>query len=337
MASFTKRLLALSLSVFLAGCTASQSRTPLPVAISPAPAEINPVVDSLVLPALSPTDYHTGPRDVLEITLFNIPEENGLVPRTGEVRVNQEGMISLPLLGEIPVVGLTVSALEQKLGKRYEEYMYNPQVRVIVKEYNSQRVLIAGSVRNPGQFKLSSSMTLVDVLALAGGVSPDVGGQVHLYRQGPEGRQSYILDLHAVIENVGAANLPVQDGDVINIPKAGAFFVDGAVGRPGSYPLSQPYTLTQALVVAGGVEQTPAKYDGITIFRPQGYGQFEKIAVDLNGIRTGETADLLVQANDVILVPTSMTKQIVNRFLGILSIGVSAPVGGAGIFGGAGR
>jgi polysaccharide export outer membrane protein len=52
--------------------------------------------------------------------------------------------------------------------------------------------------------------------------------------------------------NPGVVNMRGQAGDMINVPQAGMFFVDGAVGRPGSYPLSRPYTLTQALVVAGG-------------------------------------------------------------------------------------
>jgi polysaccharide export outer membrane protein len=71
-------------------------------------------------------------------------------------------------------------------------------------------------------------------------------------------------------------NMPVQAGDLINVPQAGTFFVDGAVGSPGSYALNRPYTLTRALAVAGGVTRTLASYNGISILSPPGWPRSRK-------------------------------------------------------------
>ena len=259
------RVLTLTIGAFLgAGCaTATASPVVLPPSAptSPAITEINNALTAAALqtPAASP-DYRLGPEDLLQITLFNIPAgEVGVTPRTTEARVSQEGMISLPLLGDVAVAGLTTSALEQLLRGRYDQYLHNPQVGVQVKEYRSQLVTVTGAVRNPVVYQLTGPKTLIDVLAMAGGINERAGSQVHLYRQGPEGRQSYVVDLLALASNPALVNMPVQAGDVINVQQAGMFFVDGAVGSPGSYALTRPYTLTQALAVAGGVNRELAR------------------------------------------------------------------------------
>ena len=79
-------------------------------------------------------------------------------------------------------------------------------------------------------------------------------------------------------------NLPVQAGDVINVPQAGMFFVDGAIGKPGSYPLGRNYTLTQALATAGGVDPELADYSAISIYRRNGPTKVEVIPVNYEGI-----------------------------------------------------
>src|SRR5262249_17386767 len=76
-------------------------------------------------------DYRIGPEDLLEITLFNVPATQGLerevTPRTLTVRVTHQGQISLPVVGEIPVKGATVSDLEKRIRDAYDKYIYNPQ------------------------------------------------------------------------------------------------------------------------------------------------------------------------------------------------------------------
>ena len=329
-----RNLLVLLVAVLLgAGCAVAPPQSslllrPEGATATPTLAELNTTLSAVALqqPPTSPADYHVGPEDVLEITLFNVPPtEAGVTPRTLNAPVSQHGVITLPLLGDIPAAGLTTAGLEQILQGRYKKYLRDPQVGVQVKEYHSHRVSVIGEVGKPGVFEISGPKTLIDLLAMAGGVSDKAGSQVHLYRQGPEGRESYVVDLYALARgvgaNVGEANLPVVGGDVINVPKAGMFSVDGAVKSPGSFPLSRPYTLTQALSMSGGVDTELAKTSEITILRRQG-AEVETVLANLNEIQTGKIPDPQIAAEDVIVVPISTSKYLVKRFVGVLFSGV---------------
>jgi polysaccharide export outer membrane protein len=336
--SFFRKLLVVSLATLLGvGCSAqppTRITPPDSATVPPTLTEINRTLAAVALQAaVSSADYRLSAEDLVQITIFNVPEsETGLTPRRVEVRVSQRGLITLPLVGDIQVAGLTTSNMEKLLQERYEKYLHNPQIGVQVKEYR-QRVSVIGAVPRPGVFELSGPKTIIDMLALAGGVSENAGSQVHLYRQGPEGRQSYVIDLFALAKNSGLINAKnvemvnqeVQAGDVINVPQAGMFFVDGAVGRPGSYPLGRRFTLVQALAAAGGVDRELAKISGITIFRRQNPPEVERIPVDLDQILAGKATDPQVQADDVIVVPISTPKYLVRRFLGSIGMG-SIPI-----------
>jgi polysaccharide export outer membrane protein len=116
--------------------------------------------------------------------------------------------------------------------------------------------------------------------------------------------------------------MPVQSGDIINVPLAGTFFVDGAVRLPGSYPLGRRYSLSQALATAGGVDRDLYSSD-ITIFR-QGASGVEPISVDLNDVLAGTTVDPQIEADDVILVPIHSGKYVYHKVFGqILGWGTS--------------
>ena len=115
--------------------------------------------------------------------------------------------------------------------------------------------------------------------------------------------------------------MPVEAGDVINVPLAGMFFVDGAVGRPGSFALSRPYTLTQALAMAGGVNDNIAKYSDVSILRRRNGLEAEKISVDLKEIQAAKASDPWIEAEDVVVVPISTAKWFVERFIGRIGLG----------------
>jgi polysaccharide biosynthesis/export protein len=318
-------------AVLGAGCAArppSQSLTPAnitpvpEIAPSPMVTQVNSALAAAALQAPSATaDYRLGAEDLLEITLFNVPESGtGILSRRAEVRVTQEGMITLPLLGDISVAGLTTSALEQVLRQRYDEYMHNPQVGVYVKEYRSQRASVLGAVRNPGVFQLTGPKTLGDLLALAGGITDKASSRLHIYRQDNQGRQTQVVDLLAIASNPGLVNMPVQPGDIINVPPSGMFFVHGAVVKAGAYPLAQPYTLSQAIAVAGGVNENLADDSNVAIFRRRDSPEADRIAVDLKAVLVGKAADLPIEADDVIVVPTSSAKWFLERFIGKIGL-----------------
>jgi polysaccharide export outer membrane protein len=328
-----RRLLGLFIcALFGAGCAAPlQGRVALPdsSATSPDMTKINTALAAAaVQTSTSSADYRVGPEDLLEITIFNIPEggnvaagASGPISRRTEVRVSQEGLITLPLLGDTRVAGLSATGLEQALRKRYDEFIHNPQIGVQVKEYRAQQVSVMGAVGKPSMYQLTGPRTLVDLLSLAGGINERAGSQVHLYRQSPQGRQSYIIDLVSLANNPGLVNMPVQAGDVINVPQAGMFFVDGAVGKPGAFPLTRSYTLTQALALAGGIDETLASYSDVTIFRHQSGSAPERVSIDLKRILASKADDPVIEAEDTIIVPISPGKYFVERFIGRIGLG----------------
>jgi polysaccharide export outer membrane protein len=343
--------LVLLIAILMNGGCGSQSNTTYespvrPVQTSSSQAdEINRAIANLAL-SVTPKagDYVIGPEDLLQITLYNIPQSesaNLTTPRVTTARVSQEGVISIPLLGDIKAAGLTPSSLERDLNQRFERYMHRPQVGVTVTEYR-QRVSVIGAVNRTGVYELSGPRTLIDILAMAGGVNDKGGTQVHIYRRGSDGRESHVIDLmplasNASLINAGNAGLitmPVQAGDVINVPPAGTFFVDGAVRSPGPYPLGRRYSLTQALATAGGVDRELYSSE-VTIFRRDGSSGMKSITVDIDNIMAGAAVEPQIQADDVIVVPISGPKYFFKRFVGTMvsggiSIGSFIPrVGGS--------
>ncbi|WP_084073287.1 polysaccharide biosynthesis/export family protein [Noviluteimonas dokdonensis] len=119
----------------------------------------DPVADAVGRP-----EYRIGPSDLLAVTVFQI-EDLGR-----EVRVNNAGEVSLPLVGTVTAAGRTVDELERDIAARYnQKYLQDPQVTVFVKEFASQRVTVGGAVDKPGIFPITSRMTLLQAIAMAGG------------------------------------------------------------------------------------------------------------------------------------------------------------------------
>ena len=180
-----------------AGC----SLTPPPLTVNPmiqpapsASANVDAINQSLSIAAAQSTsssaDYRLGPDDLVQVTIYNIPErEVATTPRTVMLRVSQQGVIVIPLIGEVTVKGKTTAEVEQELATRYSKYIRNPQVGILVTEYR-QRVSVMGAVQKPGVFELSAPKTVIDLVALAGGVTERAGNQVHVYRQLSEGKRA---------------------------------------------------------------------------------------------------------------------------------------------------
>lgn len=313
------------------------SATTSPRPVREPSSAVNEINKSLSLAASASTqstlDYRIGPEDLIQVTIYNIPEQEARsTPRTVILRVSQQGMVVVPLAGEVNVKGMTIADVQQELAKRYSKYIRNPQIGVMVTEYR-QKVSVMGAVQKPGVFELTGPKTVIDMLALAGGVTERAGNQVHVYRQDDKGnRQSMVVDLMVLANNTGlavdgknfeAVNMVMQAGDVVNVPQSGMFFVDGAVGKPGSYPLGRNYTLSQALATAGGVNPELADYAAVSINRRHGADRMETISVDLNSVMAGTANDPQVLPDDVILVPMSGFKYFVKRFIGTIVSGVS--------------
>ena len=111
-------------------------------------------------------EYRIGPKDLLEIAVFELPELNQTA------RVSEDGSISMPLLGKVVIEGLTKEELQQRLaGLLEEKYLKKARVTVFIKEYQSQRVSVIGAVGKPGMYELIGRVSLLEMISQAGGLT----------------------------------------------------------------------------------------------------------------------------------------------------------------------
>ncbi|GAB4489936.1 MAG: hypothetical protein OHK006_22200 [Thermodesulfovibrionales bacterium] len=275
--------------------------------------------------------YRIGAEDLLEIEAYNVEE----IKKT--VRVNSEGNIALPLVGILNVKGLTTNEAEALIAKRLEKYIEETVVTVFVREFKSNRISVVGAVKNPQIFFLTGQRSLVDLLMMAGGLTPEAGQSCFIIRplagaNSGSRAQTIVIDLEDLLANGNfSLNIPVFSGDIINIPRGGVFFVDGAVRTPGAFTMKGRMTVVQAIAMSQGVTDV-AMLDDIRIFRENERKERDIIPVDYDAIRKGEKPDIPIQDNDVIIVPVSGVKSFFNSFIRTLQGSVT--IGGVGLSGG---
>ncbi len=167
--------------------------------------------------------YRVGPSDVLEVSVFQVED----LDRT--VQVSAGGQIALPLIGKIAAGGKTVAELEAEIADKYgARYLQSPQVSVFVKEANSQRVTVSGAVNKPGMVALTGPTTLLQTVALSGGLTPAADPRgVLVFRTVDQQRMAAKFDLAAI--GSGKAQDPVlHGGDIVVVDQSG---LRGALGQ----------------------------------------------------------------------------------------------------------
>ncbi len=273
----------------------------------------------------SNADYIIGAEDLLEIDVFQAEE----LKRT--VRVSSQGFIGLPLIGQIKAKGLTPVQLEAGLVEKLTKYMEEPLVSVYVKEYKAQKIGVIGAVTTPQVYAVTGQRYLLEMLSMAGGLTREAGNVCYILRPlnaervGISKTETIVVDLAELLERGNIAlNIPVFGGDVVNVPKGGIFFVDGAVNKPGSFQIQGKTTLVQAIAVAEGLRYEADRSD-IKILRDNGEGERVVIAADYDAIRDGGGKDIQIKENDIIIVPKSGVKNFLSGFVntlkGIVSFG----------------
>ncbi len=156
--------------------------------------------------------YKIGPRDVLEVTVFKVPDLSKVV------QVSEAGTISYPLVGEVQAGGRTAREIEHDLTKSLgAKYLQNPQITVFVKEYNSQRITVEGAFKKPGVYPITGGMSLLQATALAGGFEATADETVLLFRQ-LDGKRSVAKYDVGQIRQFKAEDPQLEAGDVIIAP-----------------------------------------------------------------------------------------------------------------------
>lgn len=200
-------------------------------------------------------EYKIGEGDLLKITVYDNPD------LATEARVGGEGKITVPLIGEVAVSGLTAAEIGKKLaGLLTDGYVRNPQVNVFIAEYRSKKVTILGEVAKPGLIELRGNSTLMEVISSAGGITVNAGESLFIQRnviKSSPDRKSDItisVDLTKLLEKGDvASNVPVLDGDSIYVPRASKVTALGEFMKPGLIGLRGKATLMEVISNAGGV------------------------------------------------------------------------------------
>src|SRR5260221_10790958 len=175
-----------------------------------------------------------GMGDMVRVTVFRNP---GL---TTEARVSERGTILFPMIGEVPVAGLTPyqagSRIADKL--RAGKFVVNPEVTVSLAQVNTRQASVRGSVLKPGRYALdSTNVRLSDFLAVAGGVAPGGSDEVTILTSRNGQQEKIEVDLGAMMRNGDLSkNVALEPGDTIFVQKAPMVYIYGEVQRGGAYP-----------------------------------------------------------------------------------------------------
>ena len=254
-------------------------------------------------------EYTIGPGDILKITVW------GHDDLSKDYTVTLDGRVPFPLIGVVQAAGLSTSELAKRLRDLLEkDYLVNPQVIVSVKEYLSSKVHVLGDAEKPGLFYLTGPTTLLEMLSKAGGLSRTAGKDLVLVRsEGPKtggapGVTSTVLlrfDLRKIQAGDVKENILLQNGDMMFVPKASAFFVLGEVNKPGTFPLDKEISVLEAVTLAGGFSGTAAP-SGAKVLRRTAEGKQETISIDLSGAVPRDKSFRL-EDGDTVMVPKGNT------------------------------
>lgn len=265
----------------------------------------------------SRSDYVLGSGDLLEVKIFEAEKLNATV------RISSRGEVSLPLLGEVNLEGKTASEAETLIEEKYKRtYIKNPHVSIFVKEHYSQRVTVVGEVKNPGTYDYPSRQRLLDAIALAGGLTEKAGHTIQVRRLesvSHGSQQTYLVNLKELVnEGKTQLNININGGDVIFVPEAGSFFVDGAVRRPGKYAITDVLSVNEAILAAGGLAPY-ASNDKLILLRKTEAGERKKFELEMD--ENGRIQNKFkIEDGDMILVESSFWGRLFHG--GGINIGV---------------
>ena len=163
-------------------------------------------------------DYVLQPSDLIKVQIFQEPDLER------DVRLSRENTVALPLIGTVDLKGKTVRQVEELIRGLYaRDFLVNPQVNIIVKEYSARTVTVLGAVNKAGvvSFPLEHPLTLLDAIAQAGGFSRLANrGQLKLTRKLPDGKtETRVIDADHIIEGVTKDPIQLQKDDMIYIPE----------------------------------------------------------------------------------------------------------------------
>ena len=302
--ALTNKFLVLSflLSASLIGLQAQNDAAAAPA--HPQPVNTEPSAGNTSARA---TSLQLGIGDLVEMTVYNVPE------LTTKTRVSSTGDMYCPLIGYMHVAGLTTEQAQAAIEERLAAYVKNPHVTIFVQEYASEGASVLGEVAKPGIYPVLGQQHLFDLISAAGGLTEKAGRSLTVtHRSDPD--HPVTVELPRNLTDNAETNVAVFPGDTIIVRKADIVYVVGDVLRPSGLLMdSGGLTVLQAVALAGGTSKT-AKLNGVKLLRKGTTGSTET-PVDLKKMLQAKTPDLPLEANDILIVPSSTGKILAGRSL----------------------
>lgn len=239
-------------------------------------------------------EYILGTGDIVSVNVYGHPELE-----VKAVEVDAKGEVVLPLLGYVAIGGMSPTGAGKTIAARLKEggFILKPLVNLLVVKYDSQQAVVLGQVNKPGQYVLQRGSRLTDLIAQAGGVSPTGADTVILQHLQDGKRVDTSFQLGSLFAaSSPAANPVIASGDVIYVPQAPVFYIEGEVNKPGAYRLEPGMTLLQAVALGGGLTRR-GTLGGAEIHRASAEGKLDA---------TAGAADAPIRANDVIDIGQSL-------------------------------
>lgn len=257
----------------------------------------------------SPASLRLAPGDLLEVSVYNLPE------LATKARVSGTGDVYLPLVNYVHVAGLTSEEAQNVIQSRLSDggFVKNPHVSVLVDHYNAGGVSVMGEVAHPGVYPTLGQERLFDLFSAAGGLTEKAGSSVTItHRDNPD--QPITVALARNLSDHPQSNIAVFPGDTVIVRRADVVYVVGDVGHPSGFLMDRGrITVLQAIALAGGTGHT-AKLSAARIIRKGPAGMTET-PLQLKKILEAKAPDLTMQPDDILFIPTSATKALAGRTL----------------------
>ena len=263
-----------------------------------------PQLDALL--AAKPGPARIAPGDMIEARIFNVKayEMRG--------RVGTDGSAIFPLAGPMHVAGMSVEELETALRAKLNDdgMIRDAQVNVVLTETPTRLATVSGEVNKPGTYPIDGAHTLLQLISMAQGLKDTASHTVVLYRPGlADGVE---VQLGPNPRESRYSMIPVFSGDTVIVSKVGVIYVVGAVKTSGTYPLKDttPTTLMQAVTMAGGPGFEADTHD-VHVVHGAGTTRQTDTIFNLNKVMQGKQKDPVLQADDILLLPTDKMKAAV--------------------------
>ncbi len=267
--------------------------------------------------------YRIGPQDILSLSIY----AGGELQHQAKLHVSNDGYVKVPLLGSIKAVGLNASQLEDKItAPLAAEYFVNPQVTIVVEGYHSLKYFISGAVNSPGLYEMTSQSTLLELIAKAGGATPERSNVAYILRSSADEiskgknikqllskKDPIKVDLTLLLDKGDMTkNIRLQTGDVVYIPMqdtidaaANNVYLEGEVEKWGVYRYTPGLTALNLCIMAGGFTEFAAPNRTKIYRKKEGTEEIVIININLDDVRKGKIPDIELKPGDRISVPES--------------------------------